>query len=252
MGEPHVVDAAAALENTQLGPQPAPSRVDTVREVVAALAELDPTGITSAAAGLLNAFLRSGLERRTQEFHERVAESISQLGVMTGDLNERLAVAALAQGTLSAARSASEPHLEYLANATARTMSTSDERAADHAMLLLRIAGDISATHVRLLTMYADPHAVAATIGRDFEWVRDDHGMYPMMQVPESLDPELAADASFVRALFQDLVRLGLVGDDSMEQVIDGGSGDEPPPEVVNTLGLELLAFVATPAPGEA
>jgi hypothetical protein len=241
-------------ENTRLGPRgdiesvpPARSRVDTARAVVAALAELDPTGIASAGADLLNHFLPPALERRRQEFYERVARSISQLTEITLDLNERLAVAALAQGTLSAARSATESHLEYLANATARAMTTPEEREADHAMLLLRIAGDISATHVRLLEMYAAPYAVAAKIGKDFEWVKDKHGVYPLMQVPESLDPELAANASFVGALFQDLERLGLVGGEGMERVIDAGSNDSPPDEVT-TLGLELLAFVAVPA----
>jgi hypothetical protein len=33
-----------------------------------------------------------------------------------------------------------------------------------------------------------------------------------------------------------------------MERVIDGGSFDDPPSDVVTTLGLELLAFVAAPA----
>lgn len=196
--------------------------------------------------GLLNQLLSRGVERRTQEFYERVAQSISQLTERTRDLNERLAIAALAQGALSATRSATESHLEYLANATARAMTTPDEREADHAMLLLRIAGDISASHVRLLEMYADPHAVAAKRGKDFEWVRDKHGVYPLMQVPESLDPELAANATFVSALFQDLERLGLVGGEGMERVIDGGN--DSPPDEVTTLGLELLAFVAAPA----
>lgn len=243
---------ARGVDNSELVP-PGRSRFDTAGALVAAIAELDPTGIASAGVGLLNHFLSLGLEKRRQEFFEIVAQSISELkrdvNEFKRNLNERLAVAALAQGTLSAAISATDQHLRYLANATARAMSTADEREADHAMLLLRIAGDISATHVWLLEMYADPHAVAAQIGKEFEWARDKSGRYPLMQVPETLDPGLAADASFMRALFQDLERLGLVGgdDDLMERVIDGGSLDEPPDEVTR-LGLELLAFVAAPA----
>jgi len=62
---------------------------------VAALAELDPTGIGSAPVGLLNHFLRSRLERRTQELYERVVQSFYQLTEMNRDLIERLAPAAL-------------------------------------------------------------------------------------------------------------------------------------------------------------
>jgi hypothetical protein len=199
---------------------------------------------------LFNYFLPTAFERRTQEFHELLAQSIYQLRAAIRDVNERLALAALVQGTLSAARSATEEQLEYLANATARAMTTSDEREADHAMLLLRIAGDISASHVRLLGMYADPYKFAARIGKSFEWVRDEHGIYPLQQVPDSLDPEFAANPSFVRSLYGDLDRLGLLGDDSdesMDKVIDSGSGD-PPINMVTTLGREVLAFVAAPA----
>jgi hypothetical protein len=244
-------------DNTQVGPQedddlvlPTRSKVDTARAVVAALVELDPSGIASAGAALLKQFLPTALERRTQEFLKLVAQRISELTETTRDLDERLAAATLAQGTLSAARSATEEHLEYLANATARAMLTSDEREADHAMLLLRIAGDISASHVRLLEMYADPQKFGAKIGKSFEWVQDKHGIYPLNQVPDSLDPEFAANPSFVRAVYGDLDRLGLIGDDSdesMDRVIDGGSGD-PPTNMVTTLGRELLAFVEAPA----
>ena len=62
---------------------------------VAALAELDPTGIGSAPVGLLNHFLRSGLERCTQELYERVVQSFYQLTEINRDLIERLAPAAL-------------------------------------------------------------------------------------------------------------------------------------------------------------
>ncbi len=232
---------------------PRSSRVDTARALIAAIAELDPTGISSTGVGLLNVFLPTALERRTRDFHEQVAGRIASLTTTTLDLrselDERLAVAALAQGTLSAARSASEEHLGYLANATARAFSTTDERSADHAMLLLRLAGDISATHLRLLDMYADPHAYARRTGKRFEWTRDDHGQYPLIQVPAVLDPQLAADHSFVNALFRDLEKLGLVGDDDpMSRIEDGGSVDNPPPDEVTRLGLELLAFVAEPA----
>jgi hypothetical protein len=202
------------------------------------------------APALLNQFLPLALERRIQEFHERVVQKIYQLTDTTRVLDERLAEAALAQGALAAARSATEEHLEHLANATAHAMTTSDEREADHAMLLLRIAGDISASHVRLLEMYADPQDFAAKIGKTFEWVKDEHGIYPLDQVPDSLDPEFAANPSFVRALYGDLDRLGLIGDDSdesMDKVIDSGSGD-PPTNMVTTLGRELLAFVEAPA----
>jgi hypothetical protein len=231
---------------------PARSKVDTVRGLVDALVQLVPYGAGSAVVQLINHFVPTAFERRSQEFYERVAQSIYELRATTRDLNEWLAVAALAQGTLSAMRSASELHLEYLANATARAMTTAEEREADHAMLLLRIAGDISATHIRLLDMYADPHAVAAKVGKDFEWIRAEDGTYPLMQVPESLDPELAADPSFVRALFGELERLGLVGSDSMEPVIDANPVFEPPTDRVTTLGLELLAFVEAPPPGVA
>jgi hypothetical protein len=229
---------------------PSGTRVDSFRAVVTALAELVPYGIGSAGAALLNHFLPTALERRTREFYELVALSIYQLRAGIRDVNERLAVAALVQGTLGAARSASEEHLEYLANATARAMTTSDEREADHAMLLLRIAGDISASHARLLEMYADPYKFAAKISKRFEWVRDEYGIYPLQQVPDSLDPEFAANPSFVRSLHGDLDRLGLLGDDSdesMDKVIDSGSGD-PPTNMVTTLGRAVLAFVAAPA----
>ena len=209
-----------------------------------------PTPSRHVAPALLNQFLPLALERRIQEFHERVVQKIYQLTDTTRVLDERLAEAALAQGALAAARSATEEHLEHLANATAHAMTTSDEREADHAMLLLRIAGDISASHVRLLEMYADPQDFAAKIGKTFEWVKDEHGIYPLDQVPDSLDPEFAANPSFVRALYGDLDRLGLIGDDSdesMDKVIDSGSGD-PPTNMVTTLGRELLAFVEAPA----
>lgn len=76
-----------------------------------------------------------------------------------GRIDDRLATAALAQGTLASARSAADEHLRSLATATALAMVSSDELGADHAMLLLRIAGDISSTHIRVLDMYANPSA---------------------------------------------------------------------------------------------
>jgi hypothetical protein len=116
-------------------------------------------------------------------------------------------------------------------------------------MLLLRIAGEVSATHIQLLEMFADPEGVAARLGKGFEWRRDKFGGYPLKQVTEALDPELAADAPLTNTLFRDLERLGLIGgDDPMSRVVDGGGPSDPPPDEMTTLGRELLAFIASPA----
>lgn len=230
---------------------PEPSGLDSVRTVIEAALQLVPFGVGSAVV-TLGEFLPRGLERQTKRFHEYLVRSLAALGetvdLLRRRLDEQLALAALAQGTLSAARSASDEHLRYLANATARAITTDESRSADHAMLLLRISGDLSASHIRLLDMYDDPEGFGTKVGAKFEWTVTD-GEYPLMQVPQKLDPELAKDEAFVHALYRDLERLNLLGDDdAMHVVFDGGSaGPVRPSDLSSTLGRELLAFVSDP-----
>lgn len=228
---------------------PKPSRLDSARELVSALAELDPTGVVPLGLGLINLFLPSALEKRTSEFHglvaRRLCELAQQVTELQGRVNERLAVAALSEGTLAAFRSGTEEHLQYLANATAAALTTQDERQHDRAMILLRIAGNLTASHIRLLRMYANPSEVASEVGVEFEWRLDQHGRYDLEQVPAALDPDLCAEPPMLHALFAELEHSGLVGDEGLERIIDGGGVVEPLPEVVTSLGRELLTFVS-------
>ena len=50
---------------------PTATRIDTIRGVLTALAEPEPSGIASAGSQILGMFLPTGLQHRTREFHER-------------------------------------------------------------------------------------------------------------------------------------------------------------------------------------
>jgi|GEM_PF-6898266 len=81
--------------------------------------------------------------------------------------------------------------------------------ARDHCILLLRIVGDLTATEVRLLVLFNDPIAVAASGGMTFEWTRDDKDQFPREQLFR-LDPGLPDD-SVTDQWVSDLQRRGLV-----------------------------------------
>ena len=62
-----------------------------------------------------------------------MTHAICELRHEVSRLDDSAAASALAEGTLAAAPSASEEHLQYLADATARAMTTADERGDEHA-----------------------------------------------------------------------------------------------------------------------
>jgi len=227
---------------------PKPSAVDRLRDVAAAGAELDPTGISGAALAGLDIFWPRALERRRSRFFELVAERLEALGRDMDTLREDVAVGALAQGVLAAARSTSPEHLDYLATATARAMSA-DERDEARAMVLLRIAGDMSAAHVRLLRMYADPDAYGRAADQSVRWLTDEGGRLRLRSIVETFDPELAGDETLVAALLGDIERFGLTGGNVSTWAEDSafGSVGDPYKPVIEGLGVELLYFIEPP-----
>lgn len=211
---------------------PERSKVDNLRALVEALLNLVPCGAGAAASDLIGALWSTALEKRTKEFHHQVAAQLGELAGRVDDLDHQLdhdrTLAALTEGTLAAARSASEAHLAYLAAATAHAVV--DPRG-DYALLLLRTVGDISASHIRLLQVLTEID------------LPDNIG--PLQLVVEEEAPELKEVAS---ALYGDLERMGLVGDEVQFQqvrVVDGGGPSGPMNPVVTELGRAVLAFTS-------
>jgi hypothetical protein len=231
-GNPGGTDSGDNLE------VPIASIIDRTRDFVLSMAALDPTGIGEAALGLLDAFIPRALERRTRAFNLKVAARIAVLARRLDDVQEHMVTAAWSEGVLAAARSASPQHLEYLANASARAAATEDERDNDFAMVLLRLAGDLTATHIRVLGMYSDESALS-------RWIPEEGGRYRIRALIEAEDPALAADEEIVRAVLGDLERFGLTGDMAGIDFPDAGGSFEATPKVVGPLGHRLLAFIA-------
>lgn len=155
---------------------PSSTRLGTFRDYIEAVAQASAP--TAVASNLLRIWFPTALDKNTAEFQEKFAQRLAALARDISSINERLAVAAMAQGCLSAARSATEEHLDYLANATARVMLSTSERDT-RGLILLRIAGDLSADHVRVMRMYADPAGAAAAAGVDLVWQERDGGGVP-------------------------------------------------------------------------
>jgi hypothetical protein len=238
---------------------PDESFLDKVREVVAAFANLEPTGIAGALIDILNVWIPTEYEKRSREFQEAVVDAIRKLEARCDDWDDRLALAAYSTGALAASRSASEEHLEYLAAATAHTMMNPDDVPRDSCIMILRLVGDLTATHIRVLLVYADPHGVAGRNGRAFTWTGDGEGQYPREQLFEA-DPDLTEQVEIAGQIASDLMRNGLVqgGMDfarAFERgLLDIDLGEFPensevdpdnPPHGVTELGRQVIAFIS-------
>lgn len=243
---------------------PKASRLDTARDIAAgvgatALAATGaPAGAVAATAlAALNTLVPSVVERQSLRFAEKTAERIALLEADLRELREDMVAASLLQGAMAAARSASHTHLDYLANATARAATTEDEKDDDYAMMLLRLVGDVTATHIRVLQILDDPACALAAARRTGQWEYRSPDGFVYAELVDLVAPDLATDPTRVRAVLGDLERLGLFGEDadhSTVTVIDGGNAspdDERamPKSATTMLGRALLEFVA-PVPG--
>lgn len=237
---------------------PEPSRGDRVREVFEAISNVEPTGLLSGAVSLFNTLIPTEFERRSRQFHEELMRRLSVYDAWLQHLDTQWASAVYATGVLASARSASEDHLSYLAGATANAMVNALDLPRDHCLLLLRLVGDLTGTHVRVLRVLADPMAVATDQGKEFTWQADSEGQYPRRQL-FALDDQLAQEPQLAEAIASDLLRLGLIhGAVDFATVferglLDGGEfadlrrvDPENPPHGATTLGRQLLEFVST------
>jgi hypothetical protein len=237
---------------------PEESLLDKVRGVVAAATDLDPTGIASALIGVFDVWVPTEYRKRSREFQEAVVAAIQKLGARLDDWDDRLALAAYSTGVLAASRSASEEHLEYLATATAHTMLNPDDVPRDSCIMILRLVGDLTATHIRVLLVYADPQGVARRSGATYTWTADSGGQYPREQLFEA-DPVLTEQVEIADQISSDLMRNGLVqgGMDFARAyergVLDIDLGEFPensevdpdkPPHGVTDLGKQVIAFI--------
>ncbi|WP_420451158.1 hypothetical protein [Ilumatobacter sp.] len=236
---------------------PTPSKVDTIRDVIVAAANLKSTGALAAVLGSLNEVIPRALDRRRAEFYDAVANKLLRVDGDLGRLDERLALASLSTGVLAAARSACEEHHDHLASATAHAMVNPQDLSRDHCILILRLIGDLTAAHVHVLAVFSDPHGVAARHGGVSWWCRDAEGQYPRDRLL-SVDDDLAQDLSVARQIASDLGRMDLVGSDWAGQfergLVDAGTfpdDGEPdpasPPHGATDLGKQVLGLSRAP-----
>lgn len=165
-----------------------------------------PAGAVAATAlAALNTLLPSVIERRSLHFAEKTVERIALLEVELRKLQQDMAAASLLQGAMAAARSASDAHLDYLANATARAATTEDEKDDDYAMMLLRLVGDVTATHIRVLQILDDPACALASARKTGQWQYRSPDGFVYAELVALVAPDLATDPTQLRAVLGDL-----------------------------------------------
>ena len=179
---------------------------------------------------------RPAIEKRMDEFLNLLVAELDRHDGRIEDLERLvqrdLAISAGVAGVRAAARTSDEDKLRYLAAAVARvTVDPVWDARADFALLLLQIAADLTATHVRVLSRFASP-----------EWpgtlkAVQDHEITMDVALRRGFPDD---DFVSVQAMISDLASRNLLVNRS---TFFGLSTLHP--EKVSDLGLTFLDFIA-------
>lgn len=201
--------------------------------------------VVAGAGAILGPLAGAGLDVLIPSLWRRrvdrlIAEIAARLDGIEAQMNDAAATSVAI--AMRAAVTSDDVKIEYLANAVANTVA-SEQWKHDSAALLMRLVGDLTASHLRVLDLLADPSA----------WVeRHDvllHEIkvgdtYPWWASIEAAFDESGAPLHDAALILGDLEALGLL---TTVGSGDHAGTDRPPefnPDVVSDLGRRLRLFV--------
>lgn len=227
---------------------PESSIPDSYRKVVLALAGAIPVA-GSAASIIIEHYWKPTQEKRLERFIAVLQEELISikgrvdiLETLQRDVVQTVSFDVAA----AAARTGDDAKHRYLASAVVAVMrDTSWDTRADLASILTRLAGELTATHVRVLDLLADPVNWQRRHNVTLELEPNTQGRINLRAVVVCAFPNLDNDASTLSAVLHDLESRGLLN------VIGLGDVDASFPDheaalapMTSELGATFHAFV--------
>lgn len=223
---------------------PKPSKADKAHAAAKALVETIP-GVGGSASVLLEAVIRPPLERRREKWFEEVAERLADLEQQ--DKNFKLALLAgdevFQTVFLAASQAALRTHQAEKREALRNAVLNSAARNApdeDVQLMFINFVDAFTASHLRILDLFADPPGWAARNNTAFR----EHYMGGRSTILEEAFSELAGRRSIYDQWVRDLHTRGLLGVDSLHTTVSGPGMMQG---VVTDLGKQFLAYISRP-----
>jgi hypothetical protein len=221
---------------------------DTVKRITKGAAGLVPGG--SFAAQFVDAVWKTPYQKNMDAFLLDFARRVVALEGRVDDLGSRLQSPILVSLGIEAARSAgstaSDEKRTYLANALLNVMEDrSWDGESDLADILLRLIGELTMTHIRILELLTDPEAWGRRHGVDFrsQLQATENGRWPIRGLISAAFPELSSattGAALMDLESRHLLRI-LYGFDHDASMVDL---NELMAGFPSELGLDLLRFI--------
>lgn len=225
-----------------------PGPASTGQEMGKAASRAALSAIPFAGGAAVEAFTLAterGYRRRVDEWMREVTAAINDhvlepqgLDWASLESNEGF-LDAVAHATRSAAQTHDAEKREALRNAVTNAALQVDVRA-DETSILLDLLDSLTATHLRILRLFADPKAWYAESGTP----EPNLLMGGRSTVVEDAYPELAANKPLLQKVVKDLATHGLA-DINLGTTMTGAGILQP---AINPLGERLLALAAEPA----
>jgi hypothetical protein len=231
-------------ENKNYEP-PTPSRGDTAHTVGRSLLSLIPH-LGGPAVELFSALVTPPLERRRQEWMERIGAALEDLHE-TAQLNiDELAsdegfIDTLLTASQAAIRTSQEEKLEALQNAV---LNTALPNPPDQALrqIFLSLVDEFTEWHLRMLKLFQDPRAWAEAHGHTFPPVNS------LASILQSAYPELRDERAFYDLVWGGLVTRGLTNTGSLQGMMTPQGTLE---SRVSEMGNRFLRFIESPSSSE-
>lgn len=195
-------------------------------------------------AELASWFMRSPLERRSEEWQRQVGEVLHSLENERSLTLETLRgddafIDTVLQATHVAMRNAQEDKRKALRNAILNAAGPLAPLQAKREMFL-RYVDELTLWHLRLLDLYSDPVRWYARHG--VAWPNLAAGA--RSQIVARAFPDLMADSSFAQQVWRDLYGRGLVSAESLSGTISEHGLQQA---LLTASGREFLAFISEP-----
>jgi hypothetical protein len=224
---------------------PGPSRDDAAHAIGRGLLSLIPY-LGGPAVELFSALVTPPLERRRQEWMEKIGAALQDLHEVAQIDIDALArdegfIDTLLVASQAAMRTSQEEKLESLKNAVLHT-ALPDPPDQALRQIFLSLVDEFTEWHLRLLKLFQDPRAWAESRGHTFSSVNSLTGIL------ESAYPELQGERAFYDLVFGGLVTRGLTNTGSLQGMITPQGTLE---SRLTEIGNQFLAFIDSPASQE-
>ncbi len=189
---------------------------------------------------VLSEFLAEPYARRKQRWLEELAQLVSELQGRVEELskpleeNERFLTAVLHANQI-AMRAHQEDKLRALRNAV-RNSALKSAPDDDRQLMFLRFIDELTASHIRVLTVFDDPAAAVKATGREMR------AMGGLTLVIYHCVPELNGQGHFCEQLSRDLENRGLIAQGTKLNLMMTPQGMLTPR--TTDLGKQFLAFI--------